>query len=238
MSIQETLVDPFYVSHIELGPGNTILSTRYYLCPPGGGRHVNKKWTPKETYIMKEGSPEVMVAQRREPKGYERSHFLPLSLSVLWRTLTCYEILDRSHLLSGHVFIFHTAKHLGSVVSPDLIPQYLPLATYCAPADRHHANLHHTIHVSPEGGGLLWAPSSIRRKCWHWEVDSGTAREVSSLLLVSQSVPDMARPTLGTLPTFLLSHGRGWSLWTLCQDLGVQRWAKADVIPNLMEFTV
>lgn len=66
---------------------------------------------------MVEGSLQVMVAKRREPKGPERSHFLPLALSVLWRALTHYKTLERSHLISGLGFIFHTAKHLGSMFS-------------------------------------------------------------------------------------------------------------------------
>lgn len=56
VSIQETLVDPFYVSHFKLVPGNTIQLIRYHLCPLGGGRHVNRKWPLKDTYIMVEGS--------------------------------------------------------------------------------------------------------------------------------------------------------------------------------------
>lgn len=51
----------------------------------------------------------------REPKGSERSHFLPLSLSVLWRTLTHYEILDRSNLLSG--LSFHSSHSKASGIS-------------------------------------------------------------------------------------------------------------------------
>lgn len=206
--------------------------------PSRGRQTCEQKMNTQGDIDYERGQPRSHGGPEKGAQGIWEIHFLPLFLSVLWRTLTRYEILDRSHLLSGRVFIFHTAKHLGSVVSPDLVPQYLPLDTYCTPADRHHANLHLTIHVPQEGGGLLRAPSPIRQKCWHWEVDSGTSREVSSLLLVSQSVPDMARPALGTLPTFLLRHGGGFSLWTLCQDLGVQWWAKADVIPNLMEFTV
>lgn len=110
---------------------------------------------------MVEGSPEVMVAQRREPKGPKRSRFLPLAPSVLWRTLTHYEILETSHLLSGHGFYFSHSKASGLNVFPDLIPWYLPFYTYCVQVDRHHASLHHITHVFQEGEGLLRAPSPM-----------------------------------------------------------------------------
>ena len=177
-----------------------------------------------------------MVAQRRESKGPERSHFLPLSLSVLWRTLTHYETLERSHLLSGLGFHFSYSKASGLSVSPDIIPWYLSFYTYCVQVDRHHASLHHITHVFQEGGGLLRALSPMKL--------GAEALALGCCLLdfqeafVGVSVLDMVRPTLGTLPAFLLSHGGDYSSWPLCQDMGLQWWTKTDAIPNLMEFTV
>lgn len=124
---------------------------------------------------MVRGGPEAVVAQRKEPRGSERPYFLPLGLSGLWRTLTHSEILDHIYSLSL-AFIFHTAKHLGSIVFLDLVPQYLPLDAYCAHADRRRPSLPHSIHISWEGGGLRRAPSPIRWKLGHWEVDSWASR--------------------------------------------------------------
>ena len=57
------------------------------------------------------------------------------------------------------VFIFHTAKHLGSMFSQILSHDtYLFILTVVR-VDRHHASLHHITHVFQEGGGLLRAPS-------------------------------------------------------------------------------
>lgn len=100
--------------------------TRYYICSPRGGKYVNRKWQFKETCVMVEGNPGVMMVQSREARGCERAHFLTLVLSEPWRTLTHCETLNCiCHLAMA--FILHTAKHLGLMVSPEFIPQHLPL---------------------------------------------------------------------------------------------------------------
>lgn len=71
---------------------------------------------------MVEVSSGVMVVKNRNP-GDQRSRFLPLTLYGLWRTLTHCEILG--HICSlALVVILHIARHLESVASPYLIPQY------------------------------------------------------------------------------------------------------------------
>ena len=84
----------------------------------------------------------------------------------------------------------------------------------------------------------LQASWSLGQKFWHWEVVSETSRRVQTFFFFWVSVLDMVRPTLGTLPAFLLSHEGGYTSWPLCQDMGLQWWTKTDAVPNLMEFAV
>lgn len=158
---------------------------------------------------MVEGSLEVMVVQRRESKGPERSHFLPLSLSVLWRTLTHYETVERSHLLSGLGFHFSYSKASGLSVFPDLIPWYLPFYTYCVQVDRHHASLYHVTHVFQEGGGLLRALSPMKL--------GAEALALGSCLLDFQEVP-------GFCWSLSARYGQAYSGHTAC--LPAKSWGR------------
>lgn len=124
VSIQDTLAASSLHHALNQALGIQRL-TRYYICLLGRDRNMTREWQPKKTYVIVEVSSGVMVVKNRSP-GDQRSHFLPLTLSGLWRTLTHCEILG--HICSlALVVILHIARHLESVASPDLIPQYSPL---------------------------------------------------------------------------------------------------------------
>lgn len=102
-------------------------------------RAAYRSWQPRE------GSPRDL-----------RSHTSCLLLSVLWRALTHYKTLERSHLISGLGFIFHTAKHLGSMFSQiyPMILNFLYLLCSGGQTPCQSSSYHPCFQ---EGGGLLRA---------------------------------------------------------------------------------
>lgn len=81
------------------------------LSLPSRGRQTSEqKMNTQGNIDYKRGQPRGHGGPEKGAQGIWEIHFLPLSLSVLWRTLTRYEILD--HIYSLAVFSFFTQQSI------------------------------------------------------------------------------------------------------------------------------
>lgn len=162
VSVQETLSGLFYASCIELGLGNTKINQTLYLYFRGRQIYEQRMTTQGDIYYDR-GQPGGHDGPEQEPRGSERSHFLPLALCGLWRTLTHCEISDRSHLFSGLSFHSAHSKAPGLSGSQKSSPMILTSWYSMLMLLSTMPVLIFPFHVSQEDRNLLRGPSPTRQ---------------------------------------------------------------------------